>query len=139
MDWLTLRLMIAMRARPSAPPAERANATNLRSAPEQRSSSALQLSIDFASACILASTPRHFTHSSPSGARKVNRPNGSSLVKGATAGDAGTSLATSDRVPIDALTDASCTASDLPRDSPSCLARTALMVKNRTGGGVGAA
>src|ERR1700730_7418810 len=125
-----------MRLRTSAVRAARVNAMNLRSAREHRSSSDLQCSTDFASSRILASTPRHFTHNRPSGARKVNKPNGSSLVIGATAAAAGSSLTTSDLVPDDASAEATWTVPDLGRDSPSCLARTALMVKKRTGGGV---
>src|SRR5258708_10963202 len=124
--------MVSIRARRPAPGPERAKARNLRSAAEHRSSSALQLSTDFASARILASTPRHFAHNSPSGARKVNSPNGSSLVGGAATAAGGTSLMTSDRVSAEGSADANWTPPDLARDWLSGLANTAFVVKKRT-------
>ena len=125
----------------SATPAASASAINFFEAPAHCLSSARQASIDFASARILASTPRHFSQTNPSGARKVNRPNGSSLVdRRQPTAVAGASLAT----PMPARRSGRIGRSDLHRAGlcagrlRSCLASTALMVKKRTWGGVAA-
>src|SRR5258708_7611312 len=107
---------------------------NLRAARPQLGSSDRQAPLSPAPAPILASTPRHFCQSNPSGARNVHRPNGSSLLTCGSGIAGGASLCTAGTPSEATSIEATCKPPDLAVASPSCLASTALMVKKRTGG-----
>src|SRR3977135_3289131 len=92
---------------------------------------ARQRAIVSTSFAISAATPRHLVHSTPSGARNANIPNGSAPdLRG---GGPGASVAVSSRAATRTRSEGD------PSRWPSTFARTLLMVKKRAGAAAGGA